>query len=420
MEASMRHFLCAMVALSGLLLSVSLSTAALGAGINPYGVTILTSDIPGLGTNPTDPSLQNPWGMGFSTTSPFWAGNQASGTTTLYGSPNGAANTTVGPVTIPGGGGTTSGSPGPTGVVSNGANANGDGVTGTGFTIIGQATPAAASFIFDNLNGQISAWNGGIGNKGTAIVEVTTPGASYTGLAIANNGTQDLLYAADNAAGSGHSKIAVFGQATGTSPWASVTLTGNFVDPNLPANTAPYNIQLLNGQLYVTYQTGAFAVFDLNGNFIRDKVDSTDLKSPWGLALAPAGFGQFGGDLLVANKTGGLINAFDPTTNTFNFLGSLTGPTGSAIQIPGIWAIAFRAASSNFDANTLYFDAGVNGTGGNFFSDGEFGSITAIPEPSSAILLGLGLIVLCGCSYWQVRRRRFQARPALAAGVALR
>ena len=198
-------------------------------------------------------------------------------------------NTTVGPVTIPGGGGTTSGSPGPTGVVSNGANANGDGVTGTGFTIIGQTpTPTAASFIFDNLNGTISAWNGAIGNHGTAIVEVTTPGASYTGLAIANNGTQDLLYAADNATGSGHATIAVFQQTSSTAAWSAVTtLPGNFVDPIVPAGTAPYNIQFLNGQLYVTYQTGAVGIFDTNGNFITGVVDSTDLKSPWGIAWLP-------------------------------------------------------------------------------------------------------------------------------------
>ena len=249
----MRHFRCAMVALGGLLLIVSFSTAARAA--STYQETVLTSDIPGLGINPTDPNLLNPWGFGFTATSPFWTGNQASGTTTLYASPNGAANAT-GPITIPGGGGTTAGSPGPTGVVNNGANANGDGVTGNSFTIIGQTpTPAVASFIFDNLNGTISAWNGGIGNHGTAAIEVTTPGASYTGLAIANNGTQDLLYAADNAAGSGHAMISVFQQTSSTVAWSQVTLPGNFVDPMVAPGTAPYNIQFLNGQLYVTYQT---------------------------------------------------------------------------------------------------------------------------------------------------------------------
>jgi hypothetical protein len=135
-------------------------------------------------------------------------------------------------------------------------------------------------------------------------------------------------------------------------------------------------------------------------------------QSPWGIALAPAGFGDFSGDLLVANKTGGLINAYD--ANTFNFIGSLLNVNGTPISIPGIWAIATRAASSNFNTSAIYFAAGVNGTGGNFFADGEFGVITAVPEPSSAILLGLGLIVLCGCGYQQVRRR-LQARPVQVA-----
>jgi uncharacterized protein (TIGR03118 family) len=343
-----------------------------------------------------DANLKNPWGLGFSNTSPFWTGNQVTGTTSLIssGPPVGLPNTTVGPVTIPGGGTPN----GPTGVVSNAANAGGDGVTGTGFTIIGQTpTPGASAFIFDNLNGTISAWNGGVGNHGTAIVQVTTTGASYTGLAIANNGTQDLLYAADNATGSGHAKIAVFGQANSTTAWAPVTLTGSFVDPNVPAGTAPYNVQFLNGKIYVTYQvTSSIGVFDLNGNFLAGVSDPTHLNSPWGVAIAPANFGAFGGDLLVGNKGNGQINAYDPNSLTFVGTLNLLGPNGQPISFPGLWALAFRPAAPGFDPNTLYFSAGVGPQGGNIYSDGIFGAITVVPEPASVLLLGLGLIVVCG------------------------
>ena len=392
----MRHFRSPLVVLGGIALIVSSSTTAVGAGVNSYLPTILTSDGVVFPTAPNiDPNLKNPWGFAFSTTSPFWTGNQGTGTSTLYAA-GGVPNNTVGPVTIPGGGTPN----GPTGVVSNAANVGGDGVTGTSFTIIGQTTPAPSSFIFADLNGTISAWNGGVGNHGTAIVELTTPGASFTGLAIANNGTQDLLYAADNASGAGHSKIDVFGQANATAAWAPVTLAGSFVNPSLPAGSNPYNIQFLNGKIYVTYQPGSVGVFDTNGNFLQNITDS-HLTSPWGIALAPAGFGAFGGDLLVGNKSNGQINAFDP--NSGAFLGTLLNPDGSPISFPGLWGITFREWHHLRPERALLRRGGRR-QGGNIYTDGIFGEITAVPEPASAILLGLGLIVVGLCTRATSRR----------------
>ncbi len=402
----MRQFRFKAVALGGLLLIAAFSAAARAGS---YLETVLTSDGgPNVPSAPnTDTFLQNPWGFGFTNTSPFWVGDQNSGVSTVYGA-TGAPNA-VGPVTIPPGTGTS----GPTGVVANINTVTTSYLVGT--PAIPGTSGSPANFIFDTLNGTIAAWNNAnVGAKGTAVVEVTTPGASFTGLAMATVGGQDLLYAVDNAAGSGHSKIDVFG-----GNWGPATISGNFADPNLPSGSVPFNIQLLqNGLLAVTYQgptisTASVAIFDVNGNLINSVTDS-HLSTPWGVTLAPATFGQFGGDLLVGNRGNGQINAFDPTT--LAFIGTLTNGSGQPIAIPGLWALAFRSTSSGFDPNTLYFTAGVNQTGGSIFADGIFGTITAVPEPSSAILLGLGLVVLCGVWNWQVRRQR-QIMPALAVGA---
>lgn len=344
-----------------------------------FGQLNLVSDVPGMAYI-TDPNLKNPWGMSFSATSPFWVSNQASNTATLY---NGAGVPQSLIVSVAGG---------PTGQVFNSAGAGNFTVNGT-----------AANFIFDTLAGTINAWNSSAGT--TAMQEAATAGASYTGLALANNGVGNFLYAANFTAGGG---INVF-----NSSFAPTTL-GAFTDPSLPAGYAPYNIQLLNGNLYVEYaQVGAGVnnpvrgaglgivdVFDTNGNFMQrliSNVPTSHLNVPWGIVLAPAGFGSFGNDLLVGNFGDGTINAFDPNTGVY--LGTMTDQNGNPIVINDLWALDFRTnGGSGSNPNALYFDAGINRE-----VDGLFGELAPFPEPSTWALAALGTIGLAALS---IKRRR--------------
>lgn len=339
--------------------------------------TNLVSDISGL-ANATDPHLLDPWGMSFSATSPIWVSDRAAGVATLY-TGAGAINPLV--VTVPPGTATA----GPTGQVFAGPT--------TSFTLNG----TAASFIFDTLGGTIAAWNGGT----TATTVATTAGARYEGLALANN----MLFAANFVSGGG---IDVF-----NSSYTKISSPGGFVDPMLPAGFAPFNVQVLNGKLYVEYASvnpnpaipvpgaggGVVDVFDTNGNLLQHLITNGGaLDAPWGVAFAPSGFGSFGGDLLVGNFGNGEINAFDPTNGTF--IGTLSDATGAPLVNSGLWAIAVGNNSAN--THGLYFNAGLNGG-----ADGLFGVITAVPEPQAFGLAALGAV---GLFAYLRRRSRGYAR----------
>jgi uncharacterized protein (TIGR03118 family) len=336
----------------------------LSASPTPYLQTNLVSDIPGLAQIP-DASLVNSWGVSFSTTSPFWVSNQGTNTSTLYAvTPTGITKLglTVDIKT------TASGPQGPTGQVHNGTSS---------FVLNGN--PAA--FIFADLNGTIQAWNGGT----TASIEWTTPGAVYTGLAIASNTDGDFLYAANDSQGT----IDVFDKTFTPHDFGPTA----FVDPQLPSGLVPFNVQALQGNLYVTYAPaghlnqiaakpgqGAVAVFTTSGRFLTQLNDGGKLASPWGVALAPAGFGTFSGDLLVGNFSFGdsVISAFDPSNpSTGAFRGTLKDASGHAIENPGLWTLTFGNGVKGGDPNTLYFTAGIDGE-----THGLFGSLQAIPPLS--------------------------------------
>jgi uncharacterized protein (TIGR03118 family) len=169
------------------------------------------------------------------------------------------------------------------------------------------------------------------------------------------------------------------------STFAPATLAGDFTDPNLPAGFAPFGIQAIGSQLFVTYAKqdkdqeddvkgpglGYVNIFDTDGNLVRRFASRGTLNAPWGLALAPADFGDFSNDVLVGNFGDGRISAFDPASGEFR--GLLRETNGSAIKIKGLWALVFGSGTPiGGPTNSLFFTAGIAGE-----HHGLFGTLTA-------------------------------------------
>jgi uncharacterized protein (TIGR03118 family) len=257
-----------------------------------------------------------------------------------------------------------------------------------------------ASFLFATENGTIAGWNGAAGSTAITMID-NSSNASYKGLAIAGSGATARLYAANFATGT-------------VDVWDGSfhAVAGGFMDPALPAGYAPFNVQNVGGNIVVTYAVvdpttgddvagpgnGIVDVYDANGTLLRRLSSGGALNSPWGVALAPSGFGPFGNALLVGNFGDGTINAYDFFTGAM--LGTLTDGTGSPIVNDGLWALAFGNHSATSDPNSLYITAGLNDE-----ADGLFARISVTPEPGSLVLMGTGLlgVVMVG------RRRRTQA-----------
>jgi uncharacterized protein (TIGR03118 family) len=310
----------------------------------------LVSDVPGA-AKITDPNLVNAWGMSASPTSPVWVSDNGSDVTTLYsggvhGMPFGIVPLVV---NIPGGA--------PTGQVFNGS---------SGFVVHSGSDSGPAAFIFASEAGVISGWSPAVpapAPSTEAQVAVTTPGAVYKGLALARARHGDHLYAANFSAGT----IDVFNRN-----YAPVHRHGAFVDHRLPHGYAPFNVQNLDGRLYVTYAKqdadkvddvpghghGFVDVFSPNGRLLRRLVKRGALDSPWGLALAPRHFGRFSRDLLVGNFGDGKIHVFN--RHSGRFLGTMHNKHHDAIVIDGLWALRFGNGVAK-SHHTLLFSAGPDG-----------------------------------------------------------
>jgi len=352
MRSSRFVFAAASVMALSLLLLVTVPASAAS-----YTLTVLTADQTGVAPN-TDPNLVNPWGMSFSPTGPFWTSDKGTGKSTLYDS-NGVPQSLV--VTIPPATGTGKGQP--TGTVFNGS---------TDFVITRNGKSGPASFLFCTSDGTISGWNATV-SPAKAVIAFSN-GGTYFGMEIANNGTANFLYALDFF----NAKVVVLDRT-----FTPVTLAGNFTDPNLPSGWAPYNIRNINGQLFIAYAKqnaakkdsvhgpglGIVDIFDLNGNFIKRLVTMGKLNAPWGLAQAPATFGKFANDLLVGNLGDGKITAYDPNTGAIK--GQLSDSTGTALVIPGLWAITFGNGGQGGSVDILYFAAGPTS-----YKHGWFGTVT--------------------------------------------
>ena len=307
-----------------------------------------------------DQHLVNGWGLVSLPTSPFWVGDTGTGVSTLY---TGAGAQVPLVVAVPPAPSSPAGSLGmPTGVVGNIS------PNPTDFTVSGDGKSGQALFIFATLDGTISAWSPAVAtSRSTITADRSGDGAIYTGLAIAvDKSNEAFLYAADDGP---NRRVDIFD--------GSFNFVKSFNDPEIPQDFAPYGIQAINGQIWVTYtaltkaQSGFVDVFDTTGTLVKHFAVNGPLHSPWGVALAPANFGSMSNAILISNNTPrGQINAFNPETG--EFLGPLRDLKGKTIEIDNVWAIQFgQGGAANGPTNQLFFTAGPNA-----YANGLFGTIT--------------------------------------------
>jgi uncharacterized protein (TIGR03118 family) len=338
-----------------------------------FTVNNLVGSDASVGAAQIDPNLINPWGLSESATSPFWISDNGSGLTSIYSvTAAGVTTNAIPPITIAVPPGQDPGSASPTGQVFNS-------FASAGAFTLQDGTPA--TFLFATEDGTISGWNPAAGTQSIiAVDEANNPaagdealgmGAVYKGLAIGESDNGPVLFAAN------------FRHGTVDTYDKNFNLINSFTDPTVPQGFAPFNVQVLDNKLFVTFAqqddtkhddvagsgNGFVDEFDLNGNMLGRVASNGPLDSPWGLAIAPQSFGRLSGDLLVGNFGDGTIDAFNLKTD--DFVGKLSGADGKPIVIGDLWALAPGNGGNGGDPNTIYFTAGVHDE-----AQGLFGSLT--------------------------------------------
>lgn len=307
--------------------------------------TNLVADISSFDPVTIDPKLVNAWGLVFNPDGALWVANNGTGTSTFYTQAGAKLQPTI---SIPS---AVSGEVGvPTGMIYN---------RSADFVLPGASsgpTLGAAALIFAGEDGTISAWNSSSGSSAILMADRSADGAVYKGIAMGLNGDAMFLYLTNFK----QNRIDVFD--------ASFSFVTSFTDATIPAGYAPFGIRAIDNRLWVTYAkqkapdnedddpgvgNGFVDIFTPAGDLVRRFASHGSLNSPWGIAVAPAGFGKFGGDILIGNFGDGTIGAYDRTSGAL--VEVLRAPGGAPVSIPGLWGLDFAPSST-----TLFFSAGPN------------------------------------------------------------
>jgi uncharacterized protein (TIGR03118 family) len=360
-----------------------------------YVQSNLVSNSKSIPASTTDPNLVNPWGMVQGPSTPFWVSDQVTNLSTVYTGSGGKLSLTVGIPTI--GTGPVNG---PTGIVFN---------SGKGFSL-STTSSVPSLFVFDDLNGTIDGWNPkSSGGAASAVTAITTPGATYTGLAI--NAAGSLIYAANFASSGG---VNVF-----NSSWKSMGTLTLPSSISLPSNYEPYNVSDINGTLFIAYDprgsnglpvlgagNGAVITYDPSTMTYSELIKpgmASGLDDPWGFAIAPSsGFGKFSGDLLVGDFGSGWISAYNPSNG--DFLGYLDNASGKPISDGGLWTLEFGNGADGTNPDTLYITAGITQP---LQTQGLLAAVNQTPEPSTFALFGTAVLAM---AFIYLRRKHSTAR----------
>ncbi len=354
---------------AGLLLLAGALTASAA-----YRQTNLVSDLPDMALH-QDPLLVNPWGIAYPPEGPFWISDNHSGVSTLYDAQGNSfplGNPLIVTIPPPPGG---TGPSAPTGVVFN----------NSGMFGLPDGTPAR--FLFATEDGTVAGWNAGLGTSAALLIDNSSADAIYKSIALLGMGAGARMYLTNFHEGT----VEVYDGSLNR------ILQGSFQDPNIPAGFAPFGIRNIEGRILVTYAlqdsareddvagpgNGFVDAFNPEGHLMQRFITRGDLNSPWGLAVAPQDFGEFGGDLLIGNFGDGKINAYRLSDGELQ--GELRDSTGAPLVNRGLWDLTFGNGNVAGPRNVLFFTAGIPGDG-HVEDHGLFGSIRNIEAPTPVLL----------------------------------